>query len=170
MGSTSAGSAGCGKAASNQHGAMGSDKAGPVVIYSSADCEPLALEPPPSNAEMFVTCNCNCSCPPSSPAALSVSSPSCVRHWALCVVISYPSVSGMLLKNAPITIRQLRICFLVAVRMAARCFKCSNQSLARVQAQVVASALPPKNVLHYLFGHLQCLLQLFFADIFDSHA
>ena len=78
LGSTSAGSAGCGKAASNQHGAMGSDKAGPVVIHSSADCEPLALEPPPSNAEMLVTCNCNCCCPSRSPAALSGPPPSCV--------------------------------------------------------------------------------------------
>ena len=119
LGSTSAGSAGCGKAASNQHGVMGSDKAGPVVFHSSADFEPLALDPPPSHAEMCATCNCNCSCPPSSPAALSVPPPSCVVPLGSLRCDFLPKFLWQAFMNAPIIIRQLRICALVAARMAA---------------------------------------------------
>ena len=54
--------------------------------------------------------------------------------------------------------------------MAESFFEGSNQSLARVQAQGVASAPLQENVPHYLFGQLQCFLQLCLADIFDSHA
>ena len=59
---------------------------GPVFRPSAAACEPLPLEPPPSKAEMPVTCNCNRCCPPWNPAAPSVPPPTCVMSTELAAL------------------------------------------------------------------------------------
>ena len=105
-----------------------------------------------SNAAAFQSCNA-CSLElqlllPALAASCAIRSSAHLRraNQARCAAISERRATSKLLADAPIAIRQLRNYILVAVRMAASFFEGSNQSLAGVQAQGVASATPKEKI------------------------